>query len=215
MNRGVGILGGTFDPVHYGHLRMADEVGAALGLAEVRLVPAGNPYHRPVDAPPAPRLQRLAMARLGVVEFPRLTVDPREALRSVPNYTIDTLTGLREELGATPILLLVGADTFVTLPTWKRWAELFGLAHLVVIARPGHELSEPLPAVLASALASRQTADPDLLFRGAGRIYRQAVTPQQISATRIRELVRAGQRLDGLVPASVAKYIESHSLYRP
>ena len=125
---GVGILGGTFDPIHYGHLRMADEVGAALGLAQVRLIPAGNPYHRPADASQTPRLQRLAMARLGVVEFPRLTVDPREALRPEPSYTIDTLTGLREELGSTPILLLLGADTFATLPTWKRWLELFGLA---------------------------------------------------------------------------------------
>jgi nicotinate-nucleotide adenylyltransferase len=193
---------------------MADEVGAALGLAQVRLIPAGNPYHRPADTPPAPRLQRLAMARLGVVEFPRLTVDPREALRTTPNYTIDTLTGLREELGSTPILLLLGADTFATLPTWKRWRELFGLAHIVVVARPGYELPEPLPSALAGALAARRTDDPDLLSRGAGRIYRQAVTPQPIGATRIREMARTGQRLDGMVPPSVAEYIQFHSLYR-
>jgi nicotinate-nucleotide adenylyltransferase len=214
VTRGVGILGGTFDPIHYGHLRMADEVGAALGLVHVRLIPAGNPYHRLVDAPLTPRLQRLAMARLGVVGFPRLTVDPREALRSEPSYTIDTLTGLHEELGSTPILLLLGADTFATLPTWKRWLELFGLAHIVVVARPGYELPEPLSPALAGELAARRTDDPDLLSRGTGHIYRQMVSPQPISATRIRALVRAGQRPDGLVPPAVAEYIESHSLYR-
>ena len=210
----MGILGGTFDPIHYGHLRMADEVGAALGLAQVRLIPAGNPYHRPADAPLTPRLQRLAMARLGVVEFPRLTVDPREALRNVPNYTVDTLTSLREELGARPILLLLGADTFATLPAWKRWPELFGLAHIVVVARPGYELPEPLPSALAGALAARQIDDTDLLSRGVGRIYRQVVTPQPISATRIRELVHARQRITGMTPRSVIEYIEIHNLYR-
>jgi nicotinate-nucleotide adenylyltransferase len=214
VNREVGILGGTFDPIHYGHLRMADEVGAALGLAQVRLIPAGNPYHRPADAPLTPRLQRLAMARLGVLEFPRLMVDPREALRSAPSYTIDTLTGLREELGSAPLLLLIGADAFATLPAWKRWLELFELAHIVVVARPGYELPEPLPPELANELAARRADDPDLLSRGAGRIYRQIVTPQPISATRIREMAGAGQRLDGLVPPAVVEYIESHSLYR-
>ena len=193
---------------------MADEVGAALGLTEVRLIPAGNPYHRPADTPPAPRLQRLAMARLGVLEFPRLTVDPREALQSAPSYTIDTLTGLRAELGSTPILLLLGADAFDTLPTWKRWLELFGLAHMVVVARPGYELPEILPSALASELAARRTDDPGLLSRGAGRIYRQMVSPHPISATRIRAMVHAGQRLDGTVPPAVAEYIEIHSLYR-
>lgn len=214
MSRGVGILGGTFDPIHYGHLRMADDVGAALDLAEVRLIPAGNPYHRANQAPPSPRLQRLAMARLAVAEFPRLTVDPREALRNDPSYTVDTLTSLREELGATPILLILGADTFVTLAGWQRWTELFDLAHIVVVSRPGFGLPEPLPAGVAGALSARLVDDPDLLSTGAGRIYRQAVTPQPVSATRIRELVHAGQRIAGLAPQAVIEYIEFHNLYR-
>ena len=214
MTGGVGILGGTFDPIHYGHLRMADEVAAALDLAQVRLVPAGNPYHRPADTPPAPRLQRLAMARLGVEEFPRLTVDPREALRNAPNYTVDTLTELRHELGTAPILLLLGADTFATLLSWKRWPELFGLAHIVLVSRPGYKLPEPLPPALAGALSARRTNEPGLLSKGVGRIYTQKVTPQPISATRIRELAWACQPLDRLVPRAVAEYIESHNLYR-
>jgi nicotinate-nucleotide adenylyltransferase len=214
VTRGEGILGGTFDPIHYGHLRLADEVGAALGLAHVRLIPAGNPYHRLAAAPLTPSPQRLAMARLGVVGFPRLMVDPREALRSEPSYTIDTLTALREELGSTPILMLLGADTFATLPTWKRWPDLFGLAHLVVVARPGYAPAEPLPPVLAGVLAARRTDDPGLLSKAAGLIYYQSVTPQPISATQVRATVHAGQRLDGMVPPAVADYIETHSLYR-
>ena len=214
MKGGVGILGGTFDPVHYGHLRMADEVAVALGLSQIRLIPAGNPYHRPADQPATPRLQRLAMTRLAVAEFPRLTVDPREALRNDPSYTVNTLTSLREELGATPILLLLGADTFVTLPGWKRWPELFGLAHIVIVERPGYTMPEPLPATLAGAVSARMIQKPDLLTSGVGRIYRQTVTPQPISATRIRELVHARQRITGLTPRAVIEYIEIHNLYR-
>ena len=109
---------------------------------------------------------------------------------------------------------MLGADAFATLPSWKRWRELFGLAHIVLIARPDHELPDPLLPELAGALAAHRTDDPGLLSSGVGRIYRQPVTPQPISATRIRELARGGQRLNGLVPAAVADYIESHKLYR-
>jgi nicotinate-nucleotide adenylyltransferase len=193
---------------------MADEVSIALGLSQMRLIPAGNPYHRPADAQPAPRLQRLAMARLGAAQFPGLKVDPREALYSTPSYTFDTLTGLREELGTTPILLLLGTNTFATLTAWKRWPELFGLAHIIVVARPGYKLPESLPAALAGALASRETDDPGLLSTGVGRIYRQAVTPHLISATQIRARVRGGRSLEGMVPPAVAEYIQSHNLYR-
>src|SRR5512144_2565323 len=121
--RGIGILGGTFDPIHYGHLRMADGVRAALDLPCVRLIPAGNPWHRSGRAPPAPRLDRLAMTELAVAEFPQLSVDPREALTDAPAYTVDTLAALRGEVGATPLLLLVGADAFATLDGWKSWRQ--------------------------------------------------------------------------------------------
>ena len=194
---------------------MANDVANALGLKEVRLVPAGNPYHRPADAPPTPRMQRLAMARLAVEEFPRLTVDPREALRDKPSYTVDTLTAIREEAGpATPILLIMGADTFVTLPTWNRWVELFGLAHIVIVPRPTFSLPNPLPPALAGAYNSRHTADRGLLSKGFGRIYTQTVTPQPYSATRIREMAWGYQPLERYVPKKVAEYIESHNLYR-
>ena len=214
MTLGVGILGGTFDPIHYGHLRMADEVCTALGLAHVRLMPAGNPYHRPADDRPAPRLQRLAMAELGVVDFPRLAVDAREASTDAPSYTVDSLSALRGELGATPILLLLGADAFLTLPGWKEWERLFELAHLVLIARPGFAMPEPLPAPLADQYRRRLAGDPSLLTSGTGRIYHQGVVPQPISATAIRDMIRQGRRPDGLTPPTVIDYIETHHLYR-
>lgn len=215
MSGGIGVLGGTFDPIHYGHLRMGDDVAVALNLAEVKLVPAGNPYHREGETPPTPRMQRLAMCRLAVEEFPRLKVDPREALRGTASYTIETLTGLREEVGpATPLLLIVGADTFVTLPNWNRWTELFGLAHIVIVPRPGFTMPDPLPAALHGAYNARVTKDKALLSKGVGRIYTQTVTPQPISATRLRAMVWGYQAIDPYTPKKVAEYILTHNLYR-
>ena len=213
MSAGVGILGGTFDPIHYGHLRLAAEVRAALGLAEVRLIPAGNPYHR--SRVVASAADRLAMSELAVAEFPGLAVDPREARQTTPAYTVETLTALRTELGTRPLLLLVGADTFLSLPAWRRWTELFDLAHVVVVARPGWTLPDPPPSPLGEVWAARLTADRGLLSTPAGRIYVQPVTPHAISATAIREMVRAGRRPDGLLPPAVVAYIETRSLYLP
>jgi nicotinate-nucleotide adenylyltransferase len=211
---GIGILGGTFDPIHYGHLRMADEVVLALGLSTVRLLPAGNPWHRSGRPLPAPRLDRLAMTELAVLEFPRLSVDSREALSEAPSYTADTLAAIRAEVGSTPLLLLLGADAFATLNTWKTWERLFELAHLVLVSRPHFALPEPLPGELAAAYRGRSVSDAGLLSSGVGRIYRQTVTPQPISATAIRTLLHRGRRPDGLLPDAVIRYIDSHGLYR-
>jgi nicotinate-nucleotide adenylyltransferase len=217
LARGIGILGGTFDPIHYGHLRMADEVRRALDLSEVRLVPAGNPYHRAAQvagrAAPSPRLTRLAMVELAVAEFPGLAVDPREATTDAPSYTVDTLTAIRAEIGDAPLLLLLGADAFVTLPAWKAWQRLFELAHVVLIARPGFELPFPLPAGLAEAYAERLVRDPALLNAGTGRIYCQMVEPQPISATLIRRTIRDGRDPAGMLPSPVIHYIHRHHLY--
>lgn len=154
------------------------------------------------------------MAELAVAEFPRLAVDAREAISAAPSYTVDTLGSLRRELAETPLLLLLGADAFVTLPGWKEWRQLFELAHIVLISRPGFKMPEPLPADLAEEYARRLTAEPGLLRSGAGRIYRQSVDPQPISATAIRELIREGQSPGAMLPAAVAHYIETHHLYR-
>lgn len=214
----VALLGGTFDPVHFGHLRLADDVRTALELPEVRLVPAGDPPHR--AGPEASAADRLAMLHLAVQAFPGLAVDARELARTGKSYTVLTLEELRAEDSARPILLLLGADAFRGLPTWHRWREILTLAHIVVVARPGSQLEVDLPAALAKDWTRRLTPDPRRLKdTPAGAIYRQAVTPQPISATTIRAQLARGVEgfaaVRELLPAAVLAYIDQHRLYRP
>ena len=212
----VAILGGTFDPVHYGHLRLAADVRAALHLPEVRLVPAADPPHR--GRTQASSADRVAMLELAVREFPGLAIDLREIERGGKSYTVDTLAGLRAEGRERPIALLVGADAFRGFPSWHRWNELFALAHVVVVPRPGVLLTQDLPAALEHEWRARLTADPQALReRTAGTIYVQPVSAQPISASEIRAALARGARpveIAGLLPAAVLAYIESKHLYR-
>jgi nicotinate-nucleotide adenylyltransferase len=212
----IALLGGTFDPVHYGHLRFADDVRRALRLPEVRLVPVGDPPHR--GGPRALAADRLAMLRLAVAEFPGLVVDDREIERVGKSYTVLTLEELRQEDARRPLLLLVGADAFRGLPQWHRWRDIFALAHVVVAARPGVVLSDNLPQMLAAEWNARLVTDPALLFSSpAGAIYEQAITPQPISATAIRAQLAQGangaKAVSGLLPHTVLAYIDQHHLY--
>ena len=212
----IALLGGTFDPVHYGHLRFADDVRRALGLSEVRLVPAADPPHR--AGPSASAIDRLAMLRLGVDAFSGLVVDDRELRRGGKSYTVLTLAELRHEFPHTPLLLLLGADAFRGLPAWHRWRELFDLAHIVVVERPGVNLGAGLPAPLVEPFRDRLVTDPGILFtRPAGAIYVQPITPQPVSATSIRDILakRSGSagKLHGLLPPAVLAYIDLHHLY--
>lgn len=216
MTQPIAILGGTFDPVHYGHLRFADEVRHALGLADVRLVPAGDPPHR--GGPEANAAHRLAMLREGVAGFPGLLVDGREVARGGKSYTVLTLEELRREHPGAPLLLLVGADAFHGFPTWHRWRELFALAHVVVVPRPGTPLAQGMPPELAVEWNARRTVDRNVLFSTpAGAIYEQPIAPQPISATAIRASLKngaAGRRdVIGLLPPAVLAYIDQHALY--
>lgn len=206
----IGILGGTFDPIHYGHLRPAQEVLRALGLAEVRIIPAANPPHRP--PPVASAAQRLRMAELAVAEFPGLRVDDCELRRGGLSYTVLTLESLRGEFGARPLCLLLGLDAFEGIETWHRWQRLPELAHFIVMTRPGWTI--PAQAALPAWTRDRVTATADDLRRdSAGRIYFQAVTPQNISATRIREAIARGESVDGLVPPPVLEYLRANRIY--
>lgn len=198
--RPLAILGGTFDPVHLGHLRAAWEAADALD-ADVRLIPANVPPHR--QAPVATAQQRVAMLRAALAGQDRLQLDTRELERAGPSYTVDTLTSLRKEIGGQrPLALLLGADAFAGLPSWHRWRELFALAHLCVLTRPGHV--PPLPAELDREIAQRLAASVDELRASAeGRVLRIAITPLEISATRIRTLLHQGREPRWLVPQAL------------
>ncbi len=215
----IGILGGTFDPIHYGHLRFASAVRAALGLTRVHVIPAGTPPHR--TPPVASPQDRLAMTQLGCAEFPRLLPDDREVRRAGPSYTVVTLQELHNEDRQRPLALLLGADALQGLAGWHRWEQLFTLAHLVVVERPGTALDiAALAPPLREQWERRLTTDPARLARQlAGSIVRVAVAPQPISATLIRAALARGAaghaEVAGLLPAPVLAYIERNQLYRP
>jgi nicotinate-nucleotide adenylyltransferase len=213
----IALLGGTFDPVHYGHLRFADDARIALALPEVRLIPAGDPPHR--AGPAASARDRLAMLHVAVAEFPGLTVDDRELRRPGKSYTVLTLEELHAEFPGRPLLLLLGADAFRGLPSWHRWEALFDLAHLVVVERPGVRLADGLPPALRKQWDQRRTDDPKVLFsQPAGAIFVQPIAPQAISATAIRDRLAGSDRTDAelrsLLPPAVLAYIEHNHLYR-
>ncbi len=214
----LGILGGTFDPLHVGHLRLAIEAREALGLAGVSLVPAGNPALR--DAPRGTPQDRLSMVERALASLPGCSVDPAEVQAATanpaPSYTVDTLLRLRARHGPQrALVLLLGADAFARLESWHRWRELFGLAHIAVATRPGHELKVGAgDTALDAEFRTRKGAAADLAAAPAGRIVPFAITALEISATAIRERLARGLSVRHLVPDPVLDYIETHQLYR-
>lgn len=209
--RRVGILGGTFDPVHIGHLRSALEVAELMALDELRLLPNARPPHR--DTPQVSAQDRLAMVRRAVEGADRLSVDARELARDKPSYTIDTLESIRAELGADDQLFLVlGWDAFCGLPGWHRWEELLQHCHILVLQRPDADV-EP-PDALRNLLAARSESDPTTLPGPAGHISFVWQTPLAVSATQIRQLLASGKSVRFLVPDAVLAYIDAHALYR-
>ena len=197
MAEPVVVLGGTFDPVHIGHLRVALEAAEALG-APVRLMPAHVPPHRP--RPVANAAQRVAMLRAALAGQARLQLDTRELDRSEPSYTVDTLRQMRTEFGASrPLILLLGADAFAGLPTWHCWRELFDLAHIAVMTRPGHDAR--LPADLdTEVVARRAQSAADLRATPSGKVLHLPVTPLEISASAVRAVLAAGRNPRWLIP---------------
>lgn len=215
----IGIFGGTFDPIHYGHLRLAEEAREVLGLESVRLIPSGLPPHR--DAPRTPGAVRLELARLATLGNPRLEVDDTEVASEQISYTVLTLEALRQSLGAQrPLVLILGADAFEGLPSWHRWRELFELAHIAVANRPGYAPhGRRWPAdrspELAAVCAGRIGRDPTVLERSpAGQVVSFDMTPLAISASLIRDLLQTGHSPRYLLPDGVLNYIETHGLYR-
>lgn len=206
------LYGGTFDPVHAGHLAVAAAARDALG-ADVAFLPAADPPHR--AAPGASAEQRARMIELAIAGESGFAVDRRELHRPGPSWTVDTLAELRAQRGpAAPLAWLVGADAFRGLPDWHRWRELFDLAHFVVAVRPGHGL-DALPPALAEACAARWLGHPgELAQRPAGGLFRLDMPLHPASATELRRRLRAGEPHGGWLSAGVADFIRAQGLYR-
>lgn len=206
------LYGGTFDPVHAGHLAVARAARAALG-ADVRLVPAADPPHR--AAPGAGADDRVALLELAIAGEPGLSVDRRELHRNGRSYTVDTLRGLRAELGpSAPLAWIVGADAFRGLATWHDWTDLFGLAHFVVAVRPGHGL-EHLPPALERACTGRWATDvAELAESPAGRLWCLDMPLHPASATELRRRLREGADTGDWLAPAVAAEIARRGLYR-
>lgn len=208
--RPVGILGGTFDPVHYGHLRAALEVGEALALGEVRMLPSARPPHRP--QPAASAEHRFEMLRLATRGQDFLVADDSELRRPGPSYMVDTLTGFRERLGAVPLVLIIGQDAANGLDRWHRWRRLFELAHIAVMRRPG--ASSEYRGELADGMRERRAESPRRLHQEpAGLVLPLEITQLEIASTTIRSLVAAGRSPAYLIPKPVADYVREHGLY--
>lgn len=212
LPRVVGLFGGTFDPIHYGHLRMALEFQQRLGFSEMRLLPCHLPPHR--QAPGRSSADRAAMVRLAVAECPQLSVDERELERDQPSYTVETLAQLRQELGAgVSLCWCMGMDSLVMLNQWHRWRELLDYGHLVVAGRPGW--CPPQDGEVAAWLRQHQH-DAEILRRqahGAVVIVEQSML--EISATSIRRMLATGESTQFLLPESVRSYIEQNHLFKP
>lgn len=207
----IGVFGGTFDPVHFGHLRTALEVKDGLALQQLRLLPCRLPPHR--DRPVVNAEQREAMLRVAINDEIGLCVDARELKRDGPSYSVDTLTTIRDEIGsAIPTCLIVGMDAFADLESWYRWQTLFELAHIVVMHRPGYRPS--LPQSLQAFILHRTASGADALHSNpSGLVLFQEVIQLDISATHIRDLIRHGKSPRYLLPDSVLKMIRENHLY--
>lgn len=206
----IGLFGGTFDPLHYGHLRTAFELWQALKLAEVRFMPTGSPPHR--EPPLAPAHLRLEMVRAAIADQPAFVVDDREVRRSGVSYSVDTLIEIRAEHPQRSLCLLLGMDAFLGLPNWHRWRELLDLAHIIVAHRPGWRA--PTMGPLGEVMVDRGTGSVrDLHQQHAGRIYVHAVTQLEISSTELRQLIAQGRDPRYIVPEEVRRIIRETRCY--
>ena len=209
---GVAIMGGTFDPIHNGHLRTAVEILDRYGFAQLRLVPCYQPVHK--TQPSVTAEQRLAMVQMAVSSDPRLSVDRREIDRTGPSYSLDTLRSIRAEIGPhEPLVMVLGMDSFLSLPTWHGWQELINYAHIFVVSRPGWE--PDLISELSEFCENYRAASPlELQCAPAGLVCLETLTPLGISSSLIRALCRQQASIAYLLPEPVQTYIQQHQLYR-
>lgn len=207
MSKLIGILGGTFDPIHYGHLRPALEVMEQVGLDEVRFLPNCQPPHR--EQPWLAAATRKKLVQLAIADEPRFVLDERELNRDGPSFMVDTLADLRCDFPEATLCLLMGSDAFAGFTHWKEWQAILGLCHIIVMTRPGVELanlhSQPAPIPMCISHDAR------MLRNGPyGLILLQSVTPLDISASRIREYLRQGLSIRYLLPDSIIDFLGQH-----
>lgn len=204
----IGVFGGTFNPVHYGHLRTAVEIKALLGLEQVRLIPCRLPPHR--EQPDVSAEMRFAMLQLAIAGAEGLVADRCELDRPGPSYMVDTLRALKAKQPEQTLVLIIGGDAFLGLEHWHQWRRLFDFAHVVVMMRPGFVASDLHPE-----LQQRVIADPCHLRQSSvGYLWFQQVTQLDISATRIRQLIADGGDARFLLPDQVLVFIKQHGLYQ-
>lgn len=204
-------MGGTFDPIHHGHLRTALEIQQWLGVDQVTLMPSKAPVHR--QQPSGSGQQRLEMVRLAVADEPALVADDREVISANASYTVLTLESFRRELGdKVPICMILGMDAYLSLPQWDRWQELLTLCHIVVVKRPGW-VYEPCEQMQQISLDHEVDTIDTMLQVPAGQVIFRELTPLSISATQVRALIGAGHSPRYLIPNAVWDYIKQNQLY--
>jgi nicotinate-nucleotide adenylyltransferase len=203
----IGVYGGTFDPVHYGHLRTALEITEIYALDKMLLIPCSTPPHR--EQPSVSANMRVQMLQAAVNEHSEFIVDTREVDRPGPSYMVDTLASIRAESGPAPLLLCIGADAFEKLPSWHQWQRLFDFAHVLVMTRPGWK-KNTLSEFFKDKLTTRKE---ELTTAAYGRLIFQNVSKLDISASRIRQIIGEGRKPDFLLPAAVIEVIKKHRFY--
>ena len=204
MNKLIGILGGTFDPIHYGHLRPALDIMQQVGLSEVRFIPNRTPPHR--DAPKLSDLQRSELVKLAISDTPNFVLDERELQRDGPSYMVDTLQSLKGDFPDDVLCLMMGMDAFNGLQQWHRWDSILELSHIIVTTRPGAKMAQ---FATQNAISRVLTDDPQsLMQRPAGQILLQSVTQLDISASQIRSYLSSGQSTQYLLPETVREKLE-------
>jgi nicotinate-nucleotide adenylyltransferase len=210
MKRAMGILGGTFDPIHFGHLRLALELHQAFDLDHIRIVPCSQPVHRKV--PVASPEERLAMAKRAIATESAFKVDDCEIRRKGPSYTIDTLLEFRAKAPQVPFALLLGIDAFLGFTSWNRWQEILDNAHLIVAHRPNYHL--PHEGVVAKLLRDRLIEDAqEMRKKIGGSILLHPITSLEISATDIRKQIAMGKNPRYLLPDNVYEHIKKRGTY--
>lgn len=209
----IGILGGTFDPIHYGHLQVAHTLYQKLPFAQIQFIPCGIPPHR--EKPQASSADRLAMTQLAIADHPGFFANDIEIKKTTPSYTIETLQALQPSFPDNIICLILSTEAFAKLNTWHQWEKIFTYCHLIVVNRMDYEL--PQAPWLKKLLSLRQIKDPaDLVTTPVGKILFQSADNVPISATHIRRQLANGDitRIASLIPATVLEYIQQHHLYR-